>query len=83
MPAGAADLFGRALTEREEKIAFLIGAGKRNKDIADLFRCSHRTVETHVHNILKKLGLKTRNEICAWWHTQRNPNRASLGKTAP
>jgi DNA-binding NarL/FixJ family response regulator len=82
MPAGAADPFGRPLTTREEDIAAFIGGGKGNKEIAEHFRCSPRTVETHVHNILQKLGLKNRNEICAWWHTQRHPNGAPPGKTA-
>lgn len=82
MPAGAADLLGRPLTPREEEITALIGLGKENKEIAQIFKCSHRTVETHVRNILHKRGLKNRNEICAWWHTQRHPNGASPGKTA-
>jgi DNA-binding CsgD family transcriptional regulator len=82
MPAGAVDPFGKALTRREKEIAALIGVGKGNKEIAERFRCSPRTVETHVHNILEKRGLKNRNEICAWWHTQGHPNGTSPDKTA-
>ena len=82
MPAGAADPLGKALTGREEEIAALIGIGKRNKEIAEHFRCSPRTVETHVHNILEKRGLKNRNEICHWWNTRRPPNGASPAETA-
>jgi DNA-binding CsgD family transcriptional regulator len=82
MPAGAADPLGRPLTEREEKIAALIGVGKQNKEIAAVFRCSPRTVETHVHNIFKKRGLKNRNELCHWWNTRQQPNGDSSGETA-
>jgi DNA-binding CsgD family transcriptional regulator len=83
IPAGAADPFGKPLTAREEEIAALIGVGKGNREIAQDFRCSPRTVETHVHNILQKLGLKNRNEICAWWHTQRQSLDLLPRETAP
>jgi DNA-binding CsgD family transcriptional regulator len=83
MPAGAADPIGKPLTPREQEIASCIGAGKPNKEIAKIFHCSPRTVETHVHNILQKRGLRNRNELCSWWHTQKHPNGAAPVKPAP
>ncbi|MEU3649870.1 LuxR C-terminal-related transcriptional regulator [Lentzea sp. NPDC034063] len=54
------------LTIRELEIAKLIGEGATNKDVASTLMISPRTVATHVHNILKKLGLTSRVQIVAW-----------------
>lgn len=53
------------LTRREFEIAHLVAGGRSNKDIADQLFISARTVETHVSNILAKLGLTRRKEIAA------------------
>lgn len=54
------------LTTKERQVAFLIGQGKSNKEIADVLVVSHRTVETHVSNILSKLHLISRVQIATW-----------------
>lgn len=54
------------LTIRELEIAKLIAKGAMNKDVAAALMISPRTVATHVHNILKKLGLTSRVQIVAW-----------------
>jgi DNA-binding NarL/FixJ family response regulator len=48
------------LTEREKEIAFAVGEGKSNRQIADLYAISEPTVKTHLTNIFKKLELKDR-----------------------
>lgn len=54
-----------ALTRREREVAALVASGASNKQIAaDLF-ISRRTVESHVDNILHKLGLTTRTQLAA------------------
>lgn len=53
------------LTRREREVAALVASGASNKQIAaDLF-ISRRTVESHVDNILHKLGLTTRTQLAA------------------
>ena len=54
------------LTPMELKIAELVATGLSNKDIADSLVISKRTAETHVENILTKLGFNNRNQIAAW-----------------
>jgi len=45
------------LTERETEILKLIAAGFSNKEIGDKLFISHRTVDTHRTNLMKKLGV--------------------------
>ena len=49
----------RALTKREAEIFKLITAGKTNAEIADRLGISVKTVETHKHNILIKVGAES------------------------
>ena len=55
-----------SLTGREREVAALIGQGKTNSEIAAELVLSKRTVETHVSNILSKLGLTGRGQIMLW-----------------
>ena len=50
------------LTPRELEVLTLIGVGADNSDIAQMLYISKRTVETHVHRIYAKLGLKGRTQ---------------------
>jgi DNA-binding NarL/FixJ family response regulator len=54
------------LTGREREVAALIGQGKTNGEIAIELVLSKRTVETHVSNILSKLGLPGRAQVMRW-----------------
>ena len=54
------------LTRREREVAALIGQGKTNSEIALELVLSKRTVETHVSNILSKLGLTSRSQVMRW-----------------
>jgi non-specific serine/threonine protein kinase len=60
-----ADRFS-GLTRREREIAELVGKGATNGEIARRLSVSPRTVETHVENILAKLGVRSRVEIAVW-----------------
>ncbi len=51
----AREAFG-GLTEREREVAALIAQGKSNREIAEVLVVAKITVETHVNNILHKLG---------------------------
>jgi len=54
------------LTARERQVAALIAQGKSNREVAAALVVSERTVETHVENILSKLGFDSRTQIAAW-----------------
>jgi DNA-binding NarL/FixJ family response regulator len=60
-----AEQFG-GLTEREREVAALLAQGKSNREIGDLLVVHYRTIETHVSNILSKLGLTSRAQIALW-----------------
>jgi DNA-binding CsgD family transcriptional regulator len=54
------------LTAREREVARLVARGMSNRNIAGDLVLSERTVETHVTNILLKLGFTSRAQIAAW-----------------
>jgi DNA-binding CsgD family transcriptional regulator len=54
------------LTKRELEVAALVAAGASNREIAERLVVSERTAETHVQNILVKLGFGSRTQIAAW-----------------
>jgi DNA-binding NarL/FixJ family response regulator len=54
------------LTPRERQVADLVAEGRSNKDIAAALVISQRTAETHVENILTKLGCTSRSRIATW-----------------
>jgi len=54
------------LTRREQEIAHLVGRGLTNRRIALELSISERTVHSHLRNILKKLGFRSRAQIAAW-----------------
>lgn len=54
------------LTPREAQIIGLLEQGKSNKEIARHLDVALQTVKNHIHNVLVKLELRSRNEIGAW-----------------
>jgi DNA-binding CsgD family transcriptional regulator/tetratricopeptide (TPR) repeat protein len=55
----------RILTRREGEVAELIAEGLTNRQIADRLVIAERTADTHVQNILAKLGYVSRAQITA------------------
>ena len=54
------------LTERELEVLRLVARGLSNKEIAHELKVKKRTVEFHVGNILRKLGVASRVEAAVW-----------------
>lgn len=50
------------LTAREREVLELVGAGESNAEIADELRIQISTVESHLNNVLAKLGARSRTE---------------------
>ncbi len=60
-PASGPDL--PRLTERETEVLRLVAKGLSYRDIADRLVLSHRTVQNHVQNTLRKLQLHNRVQL--------------------
>ena len=60
-------VMGVVLGTREEEVGLLIAQGLSNKEIAARLFLSVRTVETHVHHLLNKLGVNSRTQVAVWF----------------
>jgi len=60
------ELLVAQLTEREVGVLQLLAEGQRNEDIAAELFISPHTVQTHVRNILNKLGVHSKLEAVAF-----------------
>jgi predicted ATPase/DNA-binding CsgD family transcriptional regulator len=65
-PASAVKASDTELTSRQLEIARLIAVDLTNRQIADRLFLSERTVETHITNMLNKLGLNSRVQLSRW-----------------
>jgi DNA-binding NarL/FixJ family response regulator len=63
----AVDEDGRPrLTERETEVLKMVAKGMSYKQIAERLVLSHRTVQNHVQNTLRKLQMHNRVELTRW-----------------
>lgn len=62
-PEGAGDPHLPRLTERETEVLRLVAKGLSYKQIAERLVLSHRTVQNHVQNTLRKLQLHNRVQL--------------------
>jgi DNA-binding CsgD family transcriptional regulator len=84
VPAGeiAASRFG-GLTETERRLAALVAQGLTNRQVASVLFVSENTVQTHVRHIFQKLGVRSRTELAARFHTSSADNRAEMRTAVP
>jgi LuxR family transcriptional regulator, maltose regulon positive regulatory protein len=68
-PKAAAANAAAHLSAREAEVLARMAAGDSNKVIARAFDLSPHTVKRHVANILDKLGLRSRGQAAAWYHS--------------
>ena len=69
--------FEQQLTKRESEITQFIVNGFTCKEIAKKLDLSHRTVEVHKANLMKKLGVRTKAELTSKIIIQKYPNNLS------
>ena len=62
------------LTASEMRVAALAASGRTNADIAELLTVSERTVESHLYNTFRKLGIRRREELAR--HLPQTPSSA-------
>jgi len=67
------------LTRRQLEIARLVADGLTNRQIAARLFLSERTVETHITNILNKLGLNSRVQLSYWMAGVTEPGPTTAG----
>lgn len=60
-----AENLGSQLTAREQEITRLVLAGATNQQIADRLVLSVRTIESHMHRIMKKTGVRKRGDLAS------------------
>ncbi|CUU58241.1 non-specific serine/threonine protein kinase [Parafrankia irregularis] len=67
--SGIADrgpLSDAGLTRREREVVGLLALGRTNREIATELRIAPRTAESHVHQVLSKLGFHSRAKVTVW-----------------
>jgi LuxR family maltose regulon positive regulatory protein len=62
---GAGERLSEPLSERELEVLGLVAAGKSNGEIASSFFVSLSTVKTHINNLYRKLGVRSRTQAIA------------------
>ena len=55
-----------ALSSREQEVITLIAKGYRTREMAQLMSLSHKTVEKHRTNLMRKLGLRSAAAVAAY-----------------
>ena len=61
------------LTPTEERVARLVAGGAKNQEVADELFITLKTVEWHLSQIYRKLGVRSRTELARWMATQEPP----------
>ena len=64
-----ADALGALLSVREQEVLRLLSDGMTDREIAGALAISPRTVESHVSNLLRKLGVRNRAEAAQRYRT--------------
>jgi DNA-binding CsgD family transcriptional regulator len=67
-----------ALTNSERRIAELAAAGRRNREIADELVVTHATVEFHLRNAYRKLGITSRRGLAEALDARRSDTRHTV-----
>jgi DNA-binding NarL/FixJ family response regulator len=66
------------LTPREEEVLDLIGRGLSNQEIANYLVIEVGTVKNHVHSILQKLDVNSRQDAAKYWNGGASAKAAQM-----
>lgn len=66
------------LTSREREIAVMVTEGMSNREIAERFVISKRTIDAHVVHIYAKLGISSRVQLVNWLKPEQAPSASAL-----
>jgi len=76
----AAETQWDSLTRREREVLALVCLGSRNYEIAETLGIGDQTVKTHLQNIFRKFGLRSKRELRqllqdwdfeSWWNSRQ------------
>jgi DNA-binding NarL/FixJ family response regulator len=70
-PAAQRQTDGGTLTRRQREVAQLVAQGLTDREVAARLSISIRTAESHVEQILARLGFRSRAQVAAWAATNR------------
>lgn len=62
-----------ALTPTEDRIAMLVAGGAKNQEVANELFLTIKTVEWHLSQIYRKLGVRSRTELARWMSSREPP----------
>ncbi len=71
------------LSKRQMEIALYVSEGLSNKEIGSRCFLSERTVETHISNILDKLGINSRVDVASWVAQELRSNELDALSASP
>ena len=77
---GAASDAGPGLTAAERRVADLVASGATNREAASRLFVSVRTVELHLTNVYRKLGIRSRTELAARVSKRRAGTRGAQSR---
>ena len=63
IPAHGEPSVGELLSPAERRVTEAVVAGLTNRDVASLLFVSEKTVEFHLHNVYRKLGVHSRTQL--------------------
>jgi NarL family two-component system response regulator LiaR len=64
------------LTSRQEDILALMGEGRSDREISEMLHLTEATVRSHVHNIIRRLGVENRSQAVAYINRARTAGKA-------
>ncbi len=68
------------LTPREHQVATTVAGGSTNREAAARLFLSEKTVERHLGNVYRKLGLRSRSQLARWFASEERVGAEDLSE---